>query len=79
MFFMMGITDGRKDLDFSQQMICNVCGRYGRYQVFMTYTVLWIVPSGIPNSLAAFAPPISFAGLQDLSVPAGFFLCQIWF
>ena len=40
MFFMMGITDGRKDLDFSQQMICNVCGRYGRYQVFMTYTVL---------------------------------------
>ena len=37
---MMGITDGRKDLDFSQQMICNVCGRYGRYQVFMTYTVL---------------------------------------
>lgn len=40
MFFMMGITDGRKDLDFSQQMICNVCGRYGRYQGFMTYTVL---------------------------------------
>ena len=40
MFFMMGITDGRKDLDFSQQMICNVCGRHGRYQVFMTYTVL---------------------------------------
>lgn len=40
MFFMMEITDGRKDLDFSQQMICNVCGRYGRYQVFMTYTVL---------------------------------------
>lgn len=79
MFFMMGITDGRKDLDFSQQMICNVCGRYGRYQVFMTYTVLWIVPSGIPNSLAAFAPPISFASLQDLPVPAGFFLCQIWF
>jgi hypothetical protein len=37
---MMGITDGRKDFDYYQQMICDVCGRYGRYQVFMTYTVL---------------------------------------
>lgn len=40
MFFMMGITDGRKDFDFSQVIICDVCGSYGRYQVFMTYTVL---------------------------------------
>ena len=40
MFFMMGITDGRKDLNFTQTIICNVCGRYGRYNVFMTYTVL---------------------------------------
>ncbi len=40
MFFMMGITEGRKDLDFSQTMICGVCGKYGRYQVFMTYTML---------------------------------------
>ncbi len=40
MFFMMGITDDRKDLDFTQTIICNVCGRYGRYIVFMTYTVL---------------------------------------
>lgn len=40
MFFMMGITDGRKDFDFIQQIICDVCGRYGRFQVFMTYTVL---------------------------------------
>lgn len=40
MFFMMGITDGRKNLDFSQTIICNLCGKYGRYQVFMTYTVL---------------------------------------
>ena len=37
---MMGITDGRKDLKYNQTEICNVCGRYGRYQVFMTYTVL---------------------------------------
>ena len=40
MFFMMGITDGRKDLDFTQTIICNICGRYGRYSVFVTYTVL---------------------------------------
>lgn len=37
---MMGITDGRKDFDFTQTIICNICGKYGRYQVFMTYTVL---------------------------------------
>ena len=40
MFFMMGIMDGRKDFDFNQTMICSLCGKYGRYQVFMTYTVL---------------------------------------
>ena len=39
-FFMMGITDGRKDFDFHQQIICDICGKYGRFQVFMTYTVL---------------------------------------
>ncbi|MGN0355379.1 MAG: zinc ribbon domain-containing protein [Muricoprocola sp.] len=40
MFFMMGITQGRKDFDLAQTIICNLCGKYGRYQVFMTYTVL---------------------------------------
>ena len=40
MFFIMGITDGRKDFDFRQMMTCGACGAYGRYQVFMTYTVL---------------------------------------
>ena len=40
MFFMMSITDGRKDFDFHQQIICDLCGRYGRFQVCMTYTVL---------------------------------------
>ena len=40
MFFIMGITDGRKDFDFLQSVLCSVCGRYGQYQVFMTYTVL---------------------------------------
>lgn len=36
----MGITDGRKDLDFSQLITCNICGKYGSFHVFMTYTVL---------------------------------------
>lgn len=40
MFFMMGIMDSRKDLDYSKMVICNACGAYGRMQVFMTYTVL---------------------------------------
>ena len=40
MFFIMGITSGRNDLDFTQTIICNICGRYCRYNVFMTYTVL---------------------------------------
>lgn len=40
MFFIMGITNGRKDFDFHQTMICNLCGKYGNYTVFMTYTVL---------------------------------------
>lgn len=40
MFFMMGITDGRKDFDFNQVVTCDECGRYGRYQVYMTYMVL---------------------------------------
>ena len=40
MFFMMSITDGRKVFDFTQTVICDICGKYGRYQVFMTYTVL---------------------------------------
>ncbi|MBP5595893.1 MAG: zinc ribbon domain-containing protein [Pseudobutyrivibrio sp.] len=40
MFFVMGITDGRKDIDFAQTVICDNCGKYGRYQVFMLYTVL---------------------------------------
>ena len=40
MFFMMGITPGRKDLDFNQTIVCPDCGGYGRYNVFMTYMVL---------------------------------------
>lgn len=46
MFFMIGITEGRKDIDFSQTVICDACGKYGRYQVFMTYMslLLFFIP-----------------------------------
>ena len=40
MFFIMGITEGRKDFPFQQLVICSFCGKYGRCSVFMTYTVL---------------------------------------
>lgn len=40
MFFIMGVTPGRKEFDFTQTVICPACGRYGRYNVFMTYMVL---------------------------------------
>lgn len=40
MFFMIGITEGKKEFGHNQVMICGRCGAYGRYTVFMTYTVL---------------------------------------
>ena len=40
MFFIMGITDGRKDFTFNRLVTCAICGKYGRFNVFMTYTVL---------------------------------------
>lgn len=40
MFFMMGITDSSKEFDFNQTIICDICGKYGSFKVFMTYTVL---------------------------------------
>ena len=42
MFFMMGINDERKDFEFSQLVVCDGCGAYGRYSVFMVCTVLSI-------------------------------------
>jgi hypothetical protein len=42
MFFMMGITNGQKELEHQQMVLCDACGSYGRYTVFMTYMVLSI-------------------------------------
>lgn len=39
MFFIGGISQGQKLFDwFSQNILCSRCGKYGRYEVFMTYT-----------------------------------------
>ena len=40
MFFIMGISSGQKELDYQQVITCSACGKYGRLNVFMTYTVL---------------------------------------
>ena len=46
MFFIMGMSNGEKRFDFSQTIICDVCGAYGRYEVFMTfmYLSLFFIP-----------------------------------
>ena len=38
MFFIMGLSGGRKALDYAKMVICRHCGSYGRYEVFMTYS-----------------------------------------
>ncbi|MCI2097477.1 MAG: zinc ribbon domain-containing protein [Sphaerochaeta sp.] len=40
MFLMIGVTQRRKDFPYAQPIQCAVCGKFGRYQVFMTYSVL---------------------------------------
>ena len=71
MFFIMGITQRRKDFEYNQMIICNNCGSYGRYQVFMTYMCLsfffipffkwnkkYYVQSTCCNTVYALAPEI---------------------
>ncbi len=40
MFFMIGVNSREKELPFHQMAVCSACGAYGRYSVFMTYSVL---------------------------------------
>ena len=37
---MFGIYSDKKELNHTQTTICETCGSYGRFDVFMTYTVL---------------------------------------
>lgn len=40
MFFIMGISNGEKKLDYVKTIICSHCSKFGRYEIFMTYTYL---------------------------------------
>ena len=42
MFFIMGISDAVKKLDFNQCEICKCCGKYGQIEVYMTYMYLML-------------------------------------
>lgn len=37
MFFIGGISNGEKKLDYIQSIICPNCGSFGRIEVYMTY------------------------------------------
>ncbi|HHT58042.1 zinc ribbon domain-containing protein [Herbinix luporum] len=37
MFFIFAISNGEKQLDFNQTMICSHCGQFGRFNAYMTY------------------------------------------
>lgn len=46
MFFICGMSQGKKLLDYTKTVICGLCGGYGRYQVFMTfrYVSVFFIP-----------------------------------
>ena len=37
MFFIMGISQNQKKLDYRQLSICKCCGKYSNIEVYMTY------------------------------------------
>lgn len=40
MFLMIGVTQGEKQLDVQQPILCGRCGKYGRFEVFVAYSQL---------------------------------------
>lgn len=46
MFFIIGISQKEKKLNFDQLTICKCCGRYGHIEVFVSYTyfMLFFIP-----------------------------------
>lgn len=46
MFFIFGISQGEKKLDYIQTMLCSSCGQFGRLELYMTYTYfsLFFIP-----------------------------------
>ena len=37
MFFIGGISNGEKKLDYVQSIVCSRCGAFGKMEVYMTY------------------------------------------
>lgn len=46
MFFIMGISQGHKKLDFDQMVVCGNCGKYGHLNVYLVYSYfsLFFIP-----------------------------------
>lgn len=46
MFFIMGISQGQKKLNFDQTVVCGNCGRYGHLSVYVVYSYfsLFFIP-----------------------------------
>lgn len=46
MFFMIGITHQRKELDYYEPILCDSCSKYGRFEAYMEYNllVLFFIP-----------------------------------
>ncbi|SHJ03788.1 zinc ribbon domain-containing protein [Parasporobacterium paucivorans] len=46
MFFIMGVSQAEKKLDFDQMVICRCCGKYGHMEVFVAYSyfMLFFIP-----------------------------------
>lgn len=40
MFFIMGISQGQKRLNFDQVIVCGHCGKYGHLEVYLVYSYL---------------------------------------
>ncbi len=40
MFFIMGVSQGRKKLNFDQLIVCGNCGKYGHLEVYLVYSYL---------------------------------------
>lgn len=52
----MGITQERKNFDYHQRIVCEHCGSYGRYRVYMTYMCLSLFHRAVFTTSGATEP-----------------------
>ena len=47
MFFVIGVNQGKKELDFSSVITCPFCGNFGRARIFAVYSqlMLFFIPT----------------------------------